>query len=90
VKKHTEIKILPKPKKYDLEVWKGGNNFLSDVEGLPWLESETSDPVAASGRDFDSITSWTAKTLVPWQYGSKILNKEVPVSDQEELGLVES
>jgi hypothetical protein len=84
-----------KPKKYDLEVlrdWlareKGGDNFLSGIEDLPWLESETSDLVAVSGRDFDTITRWTAETFVPWLYRSKIL-KRVPVSGQEELGLVE-
>ena len=95
VLRQAEIKSLPKPKKYDLEVlrdWlareKGGDNFLSGIEDLPWLESETSDLVAISGRDFDSFTRWTAETLVPWLYRSKIL-KRVSVSGQEELGLVE-
>jgi hypothetical protein len=95
VLRQAEIQGLPKPKKYDLEVlrdWlgrgKGGNNFLSGIEDLPWLESETADLVAVSGRNFDSITSWTAETLVPWLYRSKLLRK-TPVSGQEELGLVE-
>jgi len=95
VLRQAEIQGLPKPKKYDLEVlrdWlgreKGGNNFLSGIEDLPWLESETADLIAVSGRDFDSITSWTAETLVPWLYRSRIVRK-TPVSGQEELGLVE-
>jgi hypothetical protein len=95
VLRQAAIKSLPKPNKYDSEVlrdWlgreKGGNNFLSDIEDLPWLESETSDLVAVSSRDFDSITRWIAEILVPWLYRSKIL-KRVPVSGQEDLGLVE-
>jgi len=95
VLRQAAIKNLPKPNEYDTKVlrdWlgreKGGNNFLSGVEDLPWLESETSDLVAVSSRDFDSITRWTAETLVPWLYRSKIL-KRAPISGQEELGLVE-
>jgi hypothetical protein len=91
----AEIKSLPKPKKYDLEVLRdwlgrenGGDDFHSSVEDLPWLESETSDLVAVPGRDFDSITRWTAKTLAPWTCRSKILRK-APVSGQEERDLVE-
>jgi hypothetical protein len=87
VLRQAEIQSLPKPKKYDLEVlrdWlgreKGGNNFLSGIEDLLWLESETSDLVAVSGRDFDSITRWIAETLVPWLYRSRIFKKFLSVA----------
>jgi hypothetical protein len=93
--RHAQIQNLPRPNKYKFGVlrdWlgrdKGGNNFLSGIEDLPWLRSEASDLVAVSSQEFDWITRWTAETLVPWLYQSKLWQKE-PVPGQEELGLVE-
>lgn len=93
--KHSQICKLPKPNRYDLNLLQdwlaradGGNNFLTGIEDLPWLESESSDLVALDSRDFDSATRWFAEKILPWLYRNKVQSRS-PLPGQEELGLVE-
>ncbi|CAK1363880.1 unnamed protein product [Cercospora beticola] len=93
--KHSQICKLPKPNRYDLNLLQdwlaradGGNNFLTGIEDLPWLESESSDLVALDSRDFDSATRWFAERVLPWLYRNKVQSRS-PLPGQEELGLVE-
>lgn len=55
---------------------KGGDNFLTEVEDIPWsTEEDSSDLVALSGREFDTLTGWAAENLVPWLFNAKVHRK---------------
>lgn len=71
---HSAINRLPKPHKHYLEIvqdWlrrpECGNKFLQRFEDRPWNDN-SEDLVALGnglGDDIDSVTRWTATTVIP-------------------------
>lgn len=71
--RQAEIKKLAEPRNHDLKVlreWlkreKGGNNFLTGFEELPWHEGETRDLVALSQSQRPPLANWAAERPIPW------------------------